>query len=182
MKWFDRALQGARLRKITPYISHETRLLDIGCADGALCRRVGQVRRYVGIDPDAPTMELTHNMTFIRDVFPTAVLNEQERFDVVAVTAVLEHIPAERQSGFAHACASCLVRRGRLLITVPSPWVDMLLALLKRAKVLDGMKEDEHYGYDPSRTPGIFEAHGFELERHSRFELGLNHLFVFRRI
>jgi trans-aconitate methyltransferase len=181
MKPLDRALQRVRVRMVRPYIAPGARVLDIGCADGALFRAVGRLDRYVGIDPDAPPMPPSANSRFIRDVFPTAQLDPAERFDVITATAVLEHVPHGAQSAFARACATHTVPGGRLAITVPAPLVDTILEALKRVSLLDGMKDEEHYGFNPAMTPSLFEPHGFRLERHSRFELGLNHLFVFRR-
>jgi SAM-dependent methyltransferase len=181
MKPLDRALQNIRVRMVRPYITPCSRVLDVGCADGALYRRVGPVERYVGIDPDAPDASPGPNAFFIRDVFPTPRLAATDRFDVIAVTAVLEHIPRDAQPAFAGACADHAASGAHLAITVPAPLVDSILGVLKRGSLLDGMKDAEHYGFDPALTPSVFERHGFRLERHRRFELGLNHLFVFRR-
>ena len=181
MKALDRALQWIRVSKVQPYIPAGARVLDVGCADGALYRSIGQLGRYVGVDPDAPSTTFGPNVTFIKDVFPTSQLDPDERFDVIAATAVLEHVPTDAQTAFAQACARHVVPGGWLAITVPAPVVDSILDALKKVSVLDGMKDEQHYGFDPAVTPSIFEPHGFRLERHSRFELGLNHLFVFRR-
>ena len=45
----------------------------------------------------------------------------------------------------------------------------------------DGMSLDEHHGFDPSTTAYIFDHHGFALEYRRKFQIGLNHLFVFRK-
>ena len=42
------------------------------------------------------------------------------------------------------------------------------------------MEAHEHYGFDPRSVPEIFGSGRLRLERHRRFQLGLNHLFVFR--
>lgn len=181
MKPLDRALQRVRVRMVRPFIGPGARVLDVGCADGALYRAVGPLDRYVGVDPDAPSTAPSPNARFIRDVFPTSQLDPAELFDVITATAVLEHIPTGAQAEFARACARHIVPGGHLAITVPAPVVDSILDALKRVSLLDGMKDNEHYGFDPSATPSIFEPHGFRLARRRRFELGLNHLFVFRR-
>ena len=181
MKQLDRALQKMRLRAVMPLIQAGARVLDIGCADGTLLPSV-PLDRYVGVDPDAPRTSSQPNARFIRDTFPTTQLDPAERFDVVVMTAVLEHVPLEAQPGVARAVARHLAPDGLLVITVPAPIVDRIIELLKRASLLDGMREDQHYGFDPRTTPSVFEPHGFHLERHTRFELGLNHLFVLRRV
>jgi SAM-dependent methyltransferase len=162
-------------------IAAGARVLDIGCADGVLYREATPLAWYVGIDPDVSEATPLGNGRFIRDVFPTSSLDAKERFDVIAAIAVLEHVPSEAQRAFAAACATHTVPGGRVIITVPSPLVDSILAVLKRGAILDGMKDEQHYGFDPASTTALFEPHGFRLERHTRFELGLNHLFVFQR-
>ena len=57
------------------------------------------------------------------------------------------------------------------------PLLDALAAL----RLIDGMALHQHYGFEPADTPGIFIPAGFELATHETFQLGLNHVFVFRR-
>jgi len=66
-------------------------------------------------------------------------------------------------------------------VTVPSLLVDPIVGLLARVKLVDGMSLDEHHGFAPADTRGIFRRHGFRLEHAAEFQLGLNHLFVFAR-
>ena len=70
---------------------------------------------------------------------------------------------------------------GRFIITTPSPKVDEILHLLIKLRVIDGMEAHEHYGFDPRTVPEIFASDDLVLEKRARFQLGLNHLFVFRR-
>jgi SAM-dependent methyltransferase len=182
VKRLDRYLQRIRIAKVRPYINPGDRVLDIGCADGALRRQVPNLAGYVGVDPDASADAPWPNARFLRSAFPTPLLDAKERFNVLAAFAVLEHVPVQEHDRFAGACARHLIPGGFLVISVPSPIVDRIIDGLKRLRLIDGMREDQHYGYDPSRTPAIFEPHGFRLHRHSRFEAGLNHLFVFQRM
>jgi 2-polyprenyl-3-methyl-5-hydroxy-6-metoxy-1,4-benzoquinol methylase len=181
MKRLDLILQHIRVCRVRGFIAAGARVLDIGCADGVLHREIPSLGFYVGIDPDASPATLLENGRFIRDTFPTPELGAAEHFDVITAMAVLEHVSRDAQPAFARACAEHIVPGGRLLITVPSPVVDSIIDVLKRASVLDGMKDEQHYGFDPETTPSLFEPYGFRLEAHSCFELGLNHLFVFRR-
>ena len=181
MKGLDRFLQKLRIDQVLPYVGRDARVLDVGCADGALYDRANHIAEYVGIDPEAPTGRTTQGATFIRSSFPSPALGPDGRFDLLTALAILEHVPRGMQSEFAAACAAYLRPDGVLAITVPSPAVDAILAILKRMKLVDGMHEEQHYGYRPEDTPGLFSAHGFVLVRHKRFEFGLNHLFVFRK-
>jgi len=50
-------------------------------------------------------------------------------------------------------------------------------------KMIDGMDvRDEHYGYDTTKTEDIFTSDSsMRLIHHSKFQLGLNNLFVFEK-
>jgi SAM-dependent methyltransferase len=180
VKRFDRLLQRWRIAQVAPLVGKDARVLDIGCADGELLKTVPGIAHYVGVDPDVIPSSSTR-VRFVRDVFPTPQIPDDERFDVISALAVLEHVPRQAQTGFARACARHLAPNGMVAITVPSPIVDSILTVLKGVRLIDGMHEEEHYGYDPAATATIFEPHGLRLLRHRRFELGLNHLFVFQR-
>jgi hypothetical protein len=95
--------------------------------------------------------------------------------------AVLEHIPTARQAALADACHELLRDGGRLIITVPSPKVDHILAFLCFLRLIDGMSLEEHHGFKPGDTARIFAPPRFRLLAHERFQLGLNHLFVFEK-
>lgn len=180
MKALDRALQDWRIGMARHWIPPAARVLDIGCADGVLARRIPGIRDYVGLDPDAPPVAGRTGFQVVRGHFP-ADLPDRDPFDAITLLAVLEHIPQEAHLDFATACRDVLRPGGVLVLTVPGPAVDRILDLLKLLRVLDGMETGQHYGFDPARTGEPFAAAGFELVRHEKFQLGLNNLFVFRR-
>jgi len=180
MKWLDYRLQWERTRRVVPYVSKGARVLDIACADGALFRVLDdRVSAGVGIDLD-PVPPSTSRYTYVRGSFPSA-MPAVEPFDVVAALAVVEHIPESDTAAFAAGCASQLRSRGRLVVTVPSARVDDMLRLMKAIRLVDGMRDEQHHRFDPRNAVAMFEQAGLVLERHSRFELGLNHLLVFRK-
>ena len=79
------------------------------------------------------------------------------------------------------ACERLLVPGGTLLLTVPAPQVDKILDVLRALHLVAGMSAEEHHGFDPSLVPQLFDSRRFRMVIHRRFEMGLNHLFVFRR-
>jgi hypothetical protein len=111
--------------------------------------------------------------------FPDDVPSES--FDVITALAVLEHIPDGALPAFRDACIERLVPGGRFIATVPSPKVDQILHVLERLKLIHGMAMHEHHGFEASSTPDVFSTPELRLARARRFQLGLNHLFVFER-
>jgi SAM-dependent methyltransferase len=166
---------------LRPYIAPGSRVLDIGCADGELFRSIGNIGEGVGIDPDLPPTAVSCGRALLlRGFFPQA-LSDDRPFDVITLLAVLEHVPPEMQRELALACASHLKPGGHLVITVPAPAVDTILVVLRWLRLIHGMALEQHYGYDPGKTPAIFAVPGLELSQARRFQLGLNNLFVFKK-
>ena len=176
-------MQNWRIRKAIPYIGKDQLVLDIGSADGALFKHPDVARRVaggIGIDPDAASIT-TEKFRMVRGSFPDDLPVDQ-RFGTITMLAVLEHIPTDLQPGVARSCFDRTLPGGRLIITVPGPMVDRILHALRAVRLLDGMSVEQHYGFDPSRTVPLFEDAGFTLAAAKKFQLGVNHLYVFAKV
>lgn len=181
MKELDRILQRWRIRKAAKHIPSGARVLDIGCFDGTLFRRLGgRIGAGVGIDPLAPPCGKDPDFLLIRGTFPDD-MPEVEPFDVITALAVVEHLPAEDGPRFAESCARYLVPKGLVVLTVPAPAVDSILHVMQRLRVLDGMSVEEHHGFTPRSVEALFTARDFVLHHKETFQLGLNHVLVFRK-
>jgi SAM-dependent methyltransferase len=177
----DRMLQWWRISKTRPYISRGSRVLDIGCADGELFKRIPGIKDGVGIDPGLPQASVRYpNAVLLKGLFPQA-LPDQRPFDAIALLAVLEHVPPECQQILAEECARYLKPGGHLIITVPSPSADSILSGLRGLRLIHGMALEQHYGFDPRQTPALFDRGDLELIKASTFQLVFNNLFVFRK-
>jgi 2-polyprenyl-3-methyl-5-hydroxy-6-metoxy-1,4-benzoquinol methylase len=181
MKAFDRELQRQRIAKALPFIQPGSSVLDIGCSDGAFFAAAGdRVAKGVGVDLQEPDSWLDGPYDLRVGEFPD-VIDPGQTFDAIVALAVVEHVPREGLESWAAAIPDMLVSGGRLIITTPSPKVDEILHVLIKLRVIDGMEAHEHYGFDPRTVPDIFGTSTLALEKRARFQLGLNHLFVFRR-
>jgi len=175
----DRWLQHWRIRKAAPWIRSGDRVLDVGCFDGSLAARVGhRVKWVLGIDPDAEPHR-SDDLEIRRGRFPEEVEPPPGGVDCVVLLAVLEHVGDPR--AVAEACHRALAPGGRVVLTVPHPFVDHIVDLLVRLRLADGMDLDAHHGMDPAQTAPVFEAAGFRLRHRGAFQLGLNRLFVFEK-
>jgi SAM-dependent methyltransferase len=179
MRWFDRLLQTWRASKATPWIPRGARVLDVGCHQGEFLRRLGErIGPSVGLDPLAHS-ESNERFRILAEPLSEPSGFDSASFDVVVMLATLEHI--QDKEPLARECRRLLRLGGRVIVTVPAPLVDRVVDLMRRLRMADGMSLEEHHGFDPTTTPEIFAQHGFELEHVSRFQLGLNYLFVFRK-
>ena len=178
LTWLDRRLQRARIAKAARFIEVGERVLDVGCADGSLFVQLPYIREGLGIDPEASDGEV-RGIPLRRGHFP-ADLAADAPFDVLCALAVFEHVPEGEQAAFVGGCRQASRAGGRAVLTVPAPLVDHLIGALKALRLLHGMETHEHWGFSPAMTSGLFAERGFTLLTHRRFELGLNHLFVFR--
>lgn len=180
MKRLDAILRDLRIRQALPYVHAGDRLLDIGCFDQTLLRRVsGRVKTATGVDPLARD-QAWGNVRVCRGTVPGELALADRSFDCITLLAVLEHVPNVGE--VASECARLLTPRGRVVITVPKPQVDRILGVLRALRLIDGMSLEEHHGYDIEQTTPVFERAGFKLATRRSFELGLNCLFVFERV
>jgi SAM-dependent methyltransferase len=181
LKALDRWLRDRRIARVKPYVPRGARLLDIGCGDGALIAGLrGYLGPSVGLDPGLAAPVHGDGYELISGRFPDDVPSGQ-KFDAITMLAVLEHLPPNVQVLLAPAFNELLNPGGRLIITVPSPRVDDILHVLLRLRLIAGIAVHEHYGFQPQDTLGLFPEPRFRSLRHSRFQLGLNNLFVFEK-
>jgi SAM-dependent methyltransferase len=181
MKALDIYLQNVRFKKARKFIRKNDSILDIGADDGVMFDKYGSlISSSVGIEPvlSSPVQKGQHQL--LPGYFPDACPPER-KYDIITMLAVLEHIPTEVQKNLAHDCSRFLKPGGRIVITVPSPQVDMILDVLGKLKLIDGMQLHEHYGFKPKDTFDIFNIPDLKLLHHSTFQFGLNNLFVFEK-
>jgi 2-polyprenyl-3-methyl-5-hydroxy-6-metoxy-1,4-benzoquinol methylase len=170
-----------RINKAKAFVHAGDVVVDVGCADGALFEQLkGSFEYGIGVDPILEEKLKTPSYTLYPGRFPDA-LPAGTKCDVITMLAVLEHIPPSEQARLSSVCHDLLNDGGRIVITVPSPRVDGVLHLLLRLRLADATTAHEHYGYKPEHTLALFTAPNFSLVQHSRFQFGLNNLFIFER-
>ncbi len=181
MKILDRILQRWRINKGIEYIQTNSNVLDIGNYDEVLFQKLKTKLKYgIGIDPLAKETS-SEKYKIIKGYFPKD-LHEKIEFDAITLFAVLEHIPVDELDIFVNNISNHLKANGVVIMTVPSKTVDKILSILTKLKLVDGMSLEEHHGYDTNTTESLFNKHGFKLVTHQKFQLGVNNLFVFKKI
>lgn len=175
----EKFLQWWRQKKVEPWIRDGDRILDVGCYRGEFLERLGdRIVDSIGIDPLAlPATHARYRIEpmWLADGMPYA----DGSFDAIVLLATLEHI---REKGPLTRESFRLLRPGgRVILTVPSPHVDAINDLLRVLHIAEGMSTEQHHGFRPRDVRPLFPEEQFTLEHHGTFQLGLNHLFVFRR-
>jgi SAM-dependent methyltransferase len=178
VKWLDHKLRDWRIGVALREVPAGARLLDIGCHDALLLERAPRPARRVGVDPLIEPRS-ADGIELVRAALPGPLPFADASFDCVTLLAVLEHLADP--AACARELSRVLAPGGRAVLTVPSALVDHILDVLRALRILHGMQMEEHHGYDVARTPVVFAQAGFDARVHRRFELGLNHLFVFEK-
>jgi len=158
-------------------------VFDIGCDDGYLLGKISHItERQDGVDPrlsanvSSPTSELKNG------TFPSAVAEHQMQgtYDAIFALAVFEHFSEQDIQQSATVISRMLSPHGRLIITVPHPFVDKILDLLRFLRLIDGQALEEHHGFEPDALLTYF-SNSLRLVKRERFQFGLNNVFVFER-
>ncbi len=183
MKFIDRFLRDWRIKMTLPYVRAHDRVLDIGCYDASLFEKLSikPITESIGLDPLLKETIKTEYYTLLSGKFPDD-LPSDKTFNCITLLAVLEHIPKEEQLKLSEDCFNYLESSGRVIITVPSPFVDHILWILTKLRLIDGMSLEEHYGFKVEDVPLIFNSKQYKLIKHKTFQLGLNNLFVFEKL
>ena len=105
----------------------------------------------------------------------------QGEYDAIFALAVFEHFSERDIRQSASVIARMLSPEGRLIITVPHPFVDKILDVLIFLHLIDGQALDEHHGFDPDALLTYFSG-SLRLVKRERFQFGLNNIFVFGKL
>ena len=176
-------LKRRRLRRVVPFIPAGSRILDVGCDDGALLGLLPAFSLYVGVDSRE---DLVHrdqqrlgrdNASFIRAEFPDLAW-PGPLFDRVVLTAVLEHL--DGLGPVLLKLGSLVSDGGLLLITTPAPASHLILRAGAAVRLFARDSLAEHKRY--YRKVDFARLLGWRLECYRRFEFGLNQLVVLRRV
>ena len=183
MKFIDRFLRDWRIKMVKPYVKPNDKVLDIGCYDETLFKSLSHkpLGNSIGLDPLLKQPLIEDRYVLLPGKFPND-LPEKRTFNCITMLAVLEHIPSTQQLQLSETCFNYLEANGRVIITVPSSFVDKILWLLSKLKLIDGMSLDEHYGFKSKDTLKLFSSKQFRLLKYKPFQLGLNNLYVFEKI
>lgn len=183
MKFLDSFLRAWRTQIALKAADHPIRIvLDIGCGDDYLLGQLHAEQR-LGIDPGIKEAICEDSIQLFPGRFPDDIRSGPlaGAYDAVFALAVFEHLREEDFSRARALLPDLLNDKGRLIVTVPHPFVDEILDILIWLRLIDGQAVHEHHGFNPERILD-FSSDKLRLLYRKRFQLGLNNLFVFERI
>lgn len=182
MKLVDKLIRHWRVRVALARAPREMlSAFDIGCDDGFLLKKLGDaVLRKDGVDPRLDPELRIDGATLRKGYFPQAVVEQGilGTYDAIFALAVFEHFTQSDIDASAATIARMLSPKGRLIVTVPHPFVDRILDVLKFLHLVDGQAMEEHHGFDPGELVMAFSK-TLILVKHQRFQFGLNNVFIF---
>lgn len=177
-------IRGQRTAMVTPYIRGD--VLEIGCNDAAtLLRPNAQLGRYVGTDIDEEALQRARirypEREFIKNDIESEPLGFSNEFDTVLMVALIEHILNQRH--LLQQCYQALRPSGVLVITTPTPFGnDIVHRNGAKLGLFHKSVADHHVViYDKRRLQAAGAMVGFELSKHSYFQLRCNQLAVLRK-
>jgi 2-polyprenyl-3-methyl-5-hydroxy-6-metoxy-1,4-benzoquinol methylase len=181
MKLLDRLIRTWRTNVALKYIpENANNVYDIGCDDGYLLRRLSYLSGQLdGIDPGEIVVK---DFPVTKGFFPGAVDEDkqQQSYDAIFALAVFEHFTESDIKESARVISKMLSPNGRLILTVPHPFVDEILDVLLWLRLIDGQALDEHHGFEPDDLE-VYFSDTLKLVRKDTFQFGLNNIFIFER-
>ncbi|MBS3175939.1 class I SAM-dependent methyltransferase [Candidatus Woesearchaeota archaeon] len=107
---------------------------------------------------------------------------QNEQFDYVTMVAVIEHLKNPKE--VIDEINRILKPNGLLIITTPFPVVEKILFFLDRGSdQLRGKSvEEEHENYFNLKSMDTLTEGLFKIKKYKRFQLGVNQLFIYRKI
>lgn len=174
-----------RTRKVAPYIRGE--VLDIGCGSASTyVDHEGAISHYTGIDADPEIVNRLKQSfpeaTFYTKNIDTDALDMSERFDIILLVAVIEHVYNQRH--LFEQMIRVLKPNGRIVITSPTPFGNDVILRLGSAVGLFYKEKginDHKVIYNKQRFSIIERDFDLLLEHYERFQLGCNQLAVFQK-
>lgn len=181
----DRLIRAWRVNEAFKYLPFRINsILDIGCDDGYVLNKLdGLAVIRDGVDPRVDFNADGGGAKLYRGFFPEVIETYQLKgpYDVIFALAVFEHFSEHDLAESSRVISRILSPGGRLIVTIPHPFVDRILDFLLLLKLIDGQAVEEHHGFNPKDLENSFST-DLKLTIHAKFQFGLNNIYVFERI
>jgi len=175
-----------RIEKVVSQIPHDSHVIDIGCGSALLASHLPKSCSYVGVDKDPEIIKFnqkrfSHHAFHCFDVCGSVFPFPSDHFSVAVLAAFLAHI--DNPKVMLTEVRRVLRPEGLVVITTPSQvggWVHNIVSGLG---LLNPHTAEEQKGFfNKEKMKAILESTGLELDRYEKFEMGLNQIFVLKKM
>jgi 2-polyprenyl-3-methyl-5-hydroxy-6-metoxy-1,4-benzoquinol methylase len=172
--------ENQRWRAIQPFVHGA--VLDIGCGWSRLPDLIPSLVTYVGADINPQALDycrahLPQHKFYQRDLDVEPLDIPDGPFDTIILTAVLEHLHTPDK--ILAEIPALLIPSGRLLLTTPSPWGDIVHQLGSRVGLVYAEGFVKHVKiYSTQDLYDLLTRHGFRVLQYRHITAGMNHLAV----
>lgn len=185
MAFLSAFLSRERLNRILPYIHGD--VLDIGCQQGQLRYKLGgQISSYTGIDVESEQISKA-KQAHPDCEFKLMNLDDDQtgfenQFDIIVMSAVIEHIFNLKQVGLG--LVKALRPGGKIIMTTPTNFGnDIVHRLGCTFGLFSKVAKDDHIVIFNRKRFEIFaQKIGLVLVKHSYFQFGCNQLVILRKL
>jgi len=180
--FLEKFLQLLRFRKIFPYVSKKSKVLDIGCGyNGALLSLVSsRISEGMGIDISVSKNIIANNIKLISQRNAKLPKNY---FDLVTCLAVVEHL--ENPRILLTKAFDALKKKGKLILTTPTPIAKPILEFLAfKLKIISKQEIEDHKKYyNKMKLKDLLISCGFKRKgiEIKSFVFGLNTFAVAKK-
>lgn len=179
---FDRFLRALRIRAILKYIPVGSRHLDFGSGREGYLLAYLKLRRLIvhGVGIDTFSLEsLEHGIELRRGGLER--IKAGEKFDVVTMLAVLEHLQDPETALIT--LNQALRPGGRIILTVPSTYSKPVLEFLafKLHLISEPEIRDHKHYYNRAMLLALLKKTGFSSVEHRYFQLFMNNFVIARK-
>jgi len=180
MGFFDEYLRKERMRQAEKYIKKGDIVLDLGCHSGIFLKKHKNfIKKGYGFD-ELCENKREGNIYFKKFKFKKKIPYNSCFFNSIVMLAVLEHIP--NKNSLVKECYRVLKKGGRIIITVPSPKSDKLIAFLVKIKIIKEIDFfEQHDTPTHEEVINLFKNNEFKLLKHKKFQLGYNNVYIFEK-
>ncbi len=172
---FSCYLRRKRIDAVLPFIRGKA--LDYGCGTGHMTAYFDP-DNYLGADIDNESIKIaSSDKSNYRFVSLGDLEQNTEKFDVVILLAVIEHV--ENHLKLLDLLKNKLHKGGKIIITTPHPAFDFIHTIGAKFGLFSADASDEHEELiDLKKMNEFAAASGLKVENYKRFLFGANQLFV----
>ncbi len=179
----DKVIARLRLREVSEFVNDNDVILDFGCGSNSflLSSTRKKIKSGFGLDYDVEEI-MNENLTYIKYKFNDGKLPfDNNFFDKIFLLAVLEHIEVGQVDKLFSEFKRILKKRGKIVLTTPTPASKGLLEFLAYRLKLISTKEilDHKKYYDKKEITKISKYCGLKLINYKLFQFGLNSRAIF---